>query len=225
MSGIFRQASCLPRARSCHSPRRRQRWLAQPNASARMGNTAAPMYAPCPPARMCCRNPVTTSRRSVQKTKNALASPNATESTRSTPAPPDRPPEASVCAGEYTGFARPAQRVRCQKSFARGSLPHSADLGIYQSPYGQPQRTPPIEQIRERPQARLQDKDYVKMCGIVACYFRRDAISETAFTRATGSLLHRGPDGQRRWISSAWRRSARVRRAVSPSAPLADNGR
>jgi asparagine synthase (glutamine-hydrolysing) len=40
------------------------------------------------------------------------------------------------------------------------------------------------------------------MCGIVAFYSRRDAISETALERATGSLYHRGPDGQRHWISA-----------------------
>jgi asparagine synthase (glutamine-hydrolysing) len=40
------------------------------------------------------------------------------------------------------------------------------------------------------------------MCGIVAFYSRRDPISETALERATDSLNHRGPDGQRHWISA-----------------------
>jgi asparagine synthase (glutamine-hydrolysing) len=40
------------------------------------------------------------------------------------------------------------------------------------------------------------------MCGIVAFFSRRDPISETALQRATQSLYHRGPDGQRHWISA-----------------------
>jgi len=40
------------------------------------------------------------------------------------------------------------------------------------------------------------------MCGIVAFYSRRDPISEAALERATGSLYHRGPDGQQHWISA-----------------------
>src|SRR5215467_13039531 len=39
------------------------------------------------------------------------------------------------------------------------------------------------------------------MCGIVALFSRRDSISEPALHRATQSLYHRGPDGQRHWIS------------------------
>ncbi|HEX3966792.1 MAG TPA: asparagine synthase (glutamine-hydrolyzing) [Edaphobacter sp.] len=39
------------------------------------------------------------------------------------------------------------------------------------------------------------------MCGIVAFFSRRDPISEVALQRATQSLYHRGPDGQRHWIS------------------------
>ena len=39
------------------------------------------------------------------------------------------------------------------------------------------------------------------MCGIVALFSRRDPISEAALQRATQSLYHRGPDGQRHWIS------------------------
>ena len=39
------------------------------------------------------------------------------------------------------------------------------------------------------------------MCGIVAFFSRRDPISETVLHRATQSLYHRGPDGQRQWIS------------------------
>ena len=40
------------------------------------------------------------------------------------------------------------------------------------------------------------------MCGIVACYSRRDPVSRDTLERATKSLYHRGPDGQRHWIST-----------------------
>ncbi|MGH9617965.1 MAG: asparagine synthase (glutamine-hydrolyzing) [Acidobacteriaceae bacterium] len=39
------------------------------------------------------------------------------------------------------------------------------------------------------------------MCGIAALFSRRDRISEEAMQRTTQSLYHRGPDGQRQWIS------------------------
>ena len=39
------------------------------------------------------------------------------------------------------------------------------------------------------------------MCGIVALFSRRDPVSATVMHRATQSLYHRGPDGQRHWIS------------------------
>lgn len=39
------------------------------------------------------------------------------------------------------------------------------------------------------------------MCGIVALFSRRDPVSAAALERATRSLYHRGPDGQRHWIS------------------------
>lgn len=39
------------------------------------------------------------------------------------------------------------------------------------------------------------------MCGIVAIYSRRNPVSATTVERATKSLYHRGPDGQRQWIS------------------------
>ena len=39
------------------------------------------------------------------------------------------------------------------------------------------------------------------MCGIVAFFARRHPVSESALTRATESLHHRGPDGQRHWMS------------------------
>jgi asparagine synthase (glutamine-hydrolysing) len=39
------------------------------------------------------------------------------------------------------------------------------------------------------------------MCGIVALYSLRDPIAPAALERATKSLYHRGPDGQRQWIS------------------------
>ena len=40
------------------------------------------------------------------------------------------------------------------------------------------------------------------MCGIVALYSRREPVSATKLERATKSLYHRGPDGQRQWISA-----------------------
>ncbi|UWZ83636.1 asparagine synthase (glutamine-hydrolyzing) [Occallatibacter riparius] len=39
------------------------------------------------------------------------------------------------------------------------------------------------------------------MCGIVGVYSRREPVSPAALERATNSLYHRGPDGQRHWIS------------------------
>jgi asparagine synthase (glutamine-hydrolysing) len=39
------------------------------------------------------------------------------------------------------------------------------------------------------------------MCGIVAAFSRRDPIPAATLQRATQSLYHRGPDGQRQWIS------------------------
>ncbi len=39
------------------------------------------------------------------------------------------------------------------------------------------------------------------MCGIVALFSRRDPISAATMERATQSLFHRGPDGQRHWIA------------------------
>ncbi len=39
------------------------------------------------------------------------------------------------------------------------------------------------------------------MCGIVAVFSRRDPIAAATLQRATQSLYHRGPDGQRHWIS------------------------
>ena len=40
------------------------------------------------------------------------------------------------------------------------------------------------------------------MCGIVAFFSRHQPISEPALRQATRSLYHRGPDGQRQWISA-----------------------
>ena len=40
------------------------------------------------------------------------------------------------------------------------------------------------------------------MCGIVAVFSRRDPVSPATLHRATKSLYHRGPDGQRQWLSS-----------------------
>jgi asparagine synthase (glutamine-hydrolysing) len=40
------------------------------------------------------------------------------------------------------------------------------------------------------------------MCGIVALFSRRDPISATVLQRATHSLYHRGPDGQRHWLAA-----------------------
>jgi len=39
------------------------------------------------------------------------------------------------------------------------------------------------------------------MCGIVALFSRRDPISPEVVQKATRRLYHRGPDGQRQWIS------------------------
>jgi asparagine synthase (glutamine-hydrolysing) len=39
------------------------------------------------------------------------------------------------------------------------------------------------------------------MCGIIAAFSRRDPVSPAVVQRATQSLYHRGPDGQRHWIS------------------------
>jgi len=39
------------------------------------------------------------------------------------------------------------------------------------------------------------------MCGIVAIFSLREPVADTMLERATGSLSHRGPDGQRHWIS------------------------
>ncbi len=40
------------------------------------------------------------------------------------------------------------------------------------------------------------------MCGIVGVFSRRGPVSPALLQRATNSLYHRGPDGQRQWISS-----------------------
>jgi asparagine synthase (glutamine-hydrolysing) len=39
------------------------------------------------------------------------------------------------------------------------------------------------------------------MCGIAALFSRHDPISPAVISRATRSLYHRGPDGQKHWIS------------------------
>jgi asparagine synthase (glutamine-hydrolysing) len=39
------------------------------------------------------------------------------------------------------------------------------------------------------------------MCGIVALYSPRGTISPSALEQATLQLAHRGPDGQRTWVS------------------------
>src|SRR5215468_5688991 len=39
------------------------------------------------------------------------------------------------------------------------------------------------------------------MCGIVGVYSRRQPVSSATLERATKTLYHRGPDGQRQWIS------------------------
>src|SRR5262245_39541802 len=39
------------------------------------------------------------------------------------------------------------------------------------------------------------------MCGIVAAFSRRQPIAEARLQAATRRLMHRGPDGQRHWIS------------------------
>jgi asparagine synthase (glutamine-hydrolysing) len=40
------------------------------------------------------------------------------------------------------------------------------------------------------------------LCGIVGVFSRRDPISPLRLQRATQSLYHRGPDGQRTWIAT-----------------------
>src|SRR5215468_10399007 len=40
------------------------------------------------------------------------------------------------------------------------------------------------------------------MCGIVGIFSRGEPISEQRLQRATRSLFHRGPDGQRTWLAS-----------------------
>lgn len=40
------------------------------------------------------------------------------------------------------------------------------------------------------------------MCGIVGMYSRREPIAAATLERATKRLYHRGPDGQRQWISA-----------------------
>jgi asparagine synthase (glutamine-hydrolysing) len=59
----------------------------------------------------------------------------------------------------------------------------------------------PLAQSQES-KSELQDKDHVRMCGIVAQFSRRNPVSPSSLERATNSLYHRGPDGQRHWISS-----------------------
>lgn len=39
------------------------------------------------------------------------------------------------------------------------------------------------------------------MCGIVAVYSRRQSVRPATLERATQALYHRGPDGQRHWVS------------------------
>ena len=39
------------------------------------------------------------------------------------------------------------------------------------------------------------------MCGIVAMYSRSSPVSPQVLQKATGRLYHRGPDGQRQWVS------------------------
>ena len=45
-------------------------------------------------------------------------------------------------------------------------------------------------------------KDHESMCGIIGVFSRRGPVSPVVLERATKSLYHRGPDGQRQWISS-----------------------
>src|ERR1700761_7609831 len=39
------------------------------------------------------------------------------------------------------------------------------------------------------------------MCGIVAMYSRGSLVSSAMLQKATARLHHRGPDGQRQWVS------------------------
>ena len=47
----------------------------------------------------------------------------------------------------------------------------------------------------------LNFQDRIDMCGIVGVFSRRHGVSAMVIERATRSLYHRGPDGQRQWIS------------------------
>ncbi|MBW8869709.1 MAG: asparagine synthetase B, partial [Acidobacteriales bacterium] len=40
------------------------------------------------------------------------------------------------------------------------------------------------------------------MCGIVGVFSRREPVHAAVLERATQSLYHRGPDGQRHWVST-----------------------
>src|SRR5262245_56790160 len=51
----------------------------------------------------------------------------------------------------------------------------------------------------------LKRKKENSMCGIVAFFSRKDPVSPSVVQAATRRLYHRGPDGQRHWISSAGR--------------------
>jgi asparagine synthase (glutamine-hydrolysing) len=53
----------------------------------------------------------------------------------------------------------------------------------------------PLIQLRDRPQLEK------VMCGIVGIFSRREPVSAELLRRATSSLFHRGPDGQRYWMS------------------------
>src|ERR1039458_3188700 len=39
------------------------------------------------------------------------------------------------------------------------------------------------------------------MCGIIGVFSRRGPVSPAVLERATMSMYHRGPDGQRQWVS------------------------
>ena len=44
--------------------------------------------------------------------------------------------------------------------------------------------------------------EVIIMCGILAMFSRSGPVSPAVLQRATRRLHHRGPDGQRHWISS-----------------------
>ena len=62
--------------------------------------------------------------------------------------------------------------------------------------------SPPNPTFPTGPKSEQQDKDHERMCGIIGVFSRRGPVSPAVLERATMSMFHRGPDGQRQWVSS-----------------------